>query len=177
MPIQKNAKAVMKMPILIQVKKHVWTAQSIDLYGMEINVSLVQLDPIIIQHQENANYVHQDLLIMKSKEDVPVLSKHHFCIKTVLVLTASRHIFGTVKLNLVMHVHWLTFTMYHWTNVHVQFTLHMKEIKSVWLVTNHFSGTIKQNNVNNVQQLSFMIHKLINVSAHYSHHINITEGA
>jgi len=53
----------------------------------------------------------------------------------------------------------------------------MKEIKSVWLVTNHFSGTIKQNNVNNVQQLSFMIHKLINVSAHYSHHINITEGA
>lgn len=105
MRIQKNAKAVMKMHILIQVKKHALTAPSIDLYGMEINASLVQLDPTIIQHQEDANYARQDSLIMKSKEDVPVLSKHHFCIKTTLVLTANRHIFGTVKPNLVMHVH------------------------------------------------------------------------
>lgn len=42
---------------------------------------------------------------MKFKEDVPALNKHHFYIKTVLVLIANRHIFGTVKLNLVMPVH------------------------------------------------------------------------
>lgn len=59
----------------------------------------------IIQHQEDANCVPQDLLIMKFKEDVPALNKHHFYIKTVLVLIANRHIFGTVKLNLVMPVH------------------------------------------------------------------------
>ena len=105
MQILRNAKAVTKMHILIQIKNHASIAQSIDLYGMEINAFLVQLDPIIIQHQEGANYVPQDSLIMKLKEDVPVLNKHHFCIKTVLVLTVNRHIFGTVKLNLVMLVH------------------------------------------------------------------------
>lgn len=105
MRIPRNAKAVKKMHISIQIKKHALTVQSIGLYGMEINAFLVQLDPIIIQHQEDANCVPQDLPIMKFKEDVPALNKHHFYIKTVLVLIANRHIFGTVKLNLVMPVH------------------------------------------------------------------------
>lgn len=72
---------------------------------MGTNVYLAQLDLIIIQHQESVNYVHQDSLIMKLKEDAHARNKLHICIKTVLVLIASHLISGTVKPNLVMLVH------------------------------------------------------------------------
>lgn len=72
---------------------------------MGTNVFLVQLDLTTIQHQENVNYVHQDLLTIKLKEDAHVLSKLHTYIKTVLVLIANHHISGTVKPNHVTLVH------------------------------------------------------------------------
>lgn len=72
---------------------------------MVINVSHAQLGQIIIQHQENVNYAHQDSLIMKLKESAHVLSKLHFYTKTVLALTVNHLIFGTVIQNLVMLVH------------------------------------------------------------------------
>lgn len=72
---------------------------------MVINVSLALQGQIIIQHQENVNYVHQDSLIMKLKENAHVLSKLHFYTKTVLASTVSRHIFGTLIQNLVMLAH------------------------------------------------------------------------
>lgn len=60
-------------------------AQPNVLYGMEINVYHALQDQIIIQYQPNANFVLQDLHMIRLKDNVFVLNKHLIYIKIMHV--------------------------------------------------------------------------------------------
>ncbi len=83
-PIQRDAKVVNKMPTSILKEKPVWIVLWIGLCGTVTSAFHVQLDLILIQHPEGANYALQDLHTTKYKEDVHVHNKHLIYIKTVL---------------------------------------------------------------------------------------------
>lgn len=176
-PIPKNVKVVTKMLILIQIEKLASTVRSIDLCGMETSVFNALQDRIITVDQENVNFAHRDLLMIKFKENALALSKHLFCTKILLVLIANRHIFGTSKLDLAMPALWHTSMMFLLENVRALSTHPMKETKFVLPAINHFSGTIRPSNVKSAQQPSFTINKSTSAFAHWIDLMNIIVDA
>ncbi len=174
---QNNVKAANKMHILIQVEEHVLTVQKIVLYGMVTNASLVQRAQITTQNLEDVNYVHLDSVSIKCKGNAHALNRLHTYTRTVLVLIASRHIFGINKQNHAMHVLWHTFMTFLWPSALALSTPHMKETKYALPATSHSSGTNRPHNVKSVRPRLFTIRKWINVSVHWILLMNTMEDA
>ena len=80
-----NAKAVNKMPTLIQVEKLASTVLMIDHYGTATNASHVQQAQTSTPSQVDASYAHQDSHTTILKSDAHAHYKLHTCIRTTPV--------------------------------------------------------------------------------------------
>lgn len=91
---REGVKVVNKMHTSTQVERPASIAHWTALYGTETNAFHVRPHRTSIQQPEDANYAHQDSLIIKDKGDAHALSKLHISTKTPPASIVNLHIFG-----------------------------------------------------------------------------------